>query len=262
MSSQSVISTCNISLLAIGARAQISSLNEGSTQSDACSALYTFVFETLARSAYWNCLRRQAPLTLLQAAAGTPENPQGTTLPLPNVPWSYGYQQPADCLMSRYLVPSLPTAGTSNISPAMRPAPLNIPLRQIPFVVAYGNDISGNPLNLILTNLCKAQLVYTVNQSNPSVWDSSFTAAFVASLAAWLAPALSLNMALMAAQMQIAERLIGEARIRDGNEGSNSQDNLPDWQAARSGGYGYSDGCYNNYGYNGMCWPSVSAGSP
>lgn len=265
MSSQNIISCCNIALLNIGTRSQISSLDENSPESNACSTLYAFVFEQLARAAYWNCLRQQVPLTLLKAAAGTPENPQGTTLPLPPYPWSYAYQQPNDCLMSRFITPSPCVSSTGvPISPAMRIPSLSIPLRQIPFIVTYGTDNNGNPLNLILTNLRAAQLVYTVNQPNPSVWDSSFTAGFIAALSAHLAPALTLNMALMAAQVQIAERIIAEARIRDANEGSNTQDHIPDWQRAR-GGYGFGNGgeCgggYNNY--SDMAWPSMMAGSP
>lgn len=261
MSSQSVVSICNISLLSIGAQAQISNLNEGSTESDACSQLFSFVYEMLARAAYWNCLTQENTLTLLQAAAGTPENPQGTTLPLPPQPWLYSYQLPSDCLAARYVLPIWPTQPGSVISPAYVMAPPLIPGQgQIPFKVAYGTDANGNPRNVILTNQTQAQLVYTVNQPNPIIWDSAFTSAMVASLAAWLVPALSLNATLMAGQAKKAEMLVTEARIRDANEGSNSQDHIPDWMLIRnSGGNGYggwpNTSVYGN-NWGGLAWPA------
>ena len=54
--------------------------------------------------------------------------------------------------------------------------------------IGYTTDSSGNPLEVILTNQQNAVANYTVNQQNPQVWDSLFTAAYVASLAAYLVP--------------------------------------------------------------------------
>jgi len=257
MATGSVLSICNRSLLSIGAQAQISDLQEGSTQADACSVLFTPTFEQLGRTAYWNCLRKQATLSLLAAAQGTPENPQGTSLPLPPTPWLYSYQVPSDCLMARFIVPSLPSIGSNPISAAMQYAPTCLPDGgQIPFQVAYATDALGNPLTVILTNQTQAQLVYTVNQANPQIWDSEFQAAMVASLAAYLVPALTLNMALMKMQIAIAENIIGRARVRDANEGSTVQDHIPDWMWARNMGGGYYGG-NGGYGYNfdSMAWP-------
>src|SRR4051812_38928967 len=96
--SSTSVSVCNQALLQIGARSTIASLTEGSVESNACNILFTPTFEMLARSAPWNCLRKQATLTLIAAAQGTPENPDGTTLPLPPSPWLYSYAEPSDCL--------------------------------------------------------------------------------------------------------------------------------------------------------------------
>lgn len=257
MTGQSVVSTCNIALLSIGARAQISSLTEGSTQSDACSTLFQFVYEQLARTAYWNCLRDQRGLSLLAAAAGTPENPNGTTLPIPPTPWLYQYQVPSNCLAARYIVPSIPMQGSNPISPAMIPAVTWVPTQeQIPFHVAYGTDSNNNPLQVILTNQSQAELVYTVNQPNPSIWDASFQAAYVASLGAWLVPALALNIKLAQLQMAIADKLIADARARDANEGSTIQDHIPDWMRARNTGGGYGDSGFGYAGgFDAMGWP-------
>lgn len=251
--SASQVSLCNRSLLGIGEQIQINSLTQSnSAAASACNTLFLSTFEQLARTAYWNCLRNQTTLTLLAAAQGTPENPQGTTLPLPPTPWLYMYQLPTDCLMARYILMTLPATGSNPISPAMMNAPTWIPGGgQIPFHVAYSTDAMGNPLQVILTNQTQAQLVYTVNQPNPQIWDSEFEQAFVASLSAYLAEALTLNMPLMQLKIKQAESMIMAARVRDANEGSNRQDNIPDWIRGRRSGGGY--GGYNN-GWNEGCY--------
>lgn len=256
MSSATVISISNRALLSIGARAQISNLQEGSTESDAISTLFVPTFEQLARTADWNCLRKQATLSLIAAAQGTPENPQGTTLPLPPTPWLYSYALPSDCLQVRFLVPSFSAAAFNSISPAMVTAPTWINGGgEINYAVAYSTDSQNNPTNVILTNLSQAQAVYTVDQSNPVIWDSLFQQAMVASLSAYLVPALSLNLALMQASIKTAESIISQARVRDGDEGVTVVDHLPDWIAARGIGrfigYGYTSGQNGS-----MCWPS------
>lgn len=259
MATGNVVSICNRSLLSIGSQSQISSLNEGSTQADACNTLFTPTFEALARSAYWNCLRQQTILSLLEAAPGTPENPSGTTIPTPPTPWLYSYQLPADSLQARFIVPSLPVAAGSNgvpISTSFIGAPTILPTQVIPFRVAYGTDINNNPIQVILTNQTQAQLVYTVNQPNPQIWDSQFQAAMVASLAAYLVPALSLNLPLAQLQAQVAEKIIAQARVRDGDEGTTTQDHIPDWIRARNAG----GTLWNGYGGAGYGWCDMSWG--
>lgn len=255
MATGSVLSICNRSLLSIGSQSQISAFNEGSTQADACSTLFTPTFEALARSAHWNCLRQQSVLSLLAAAAGTPENLDGTTLPLPPVPWLYAYQLPANSLQARFIVPSLnSSAYGSSISSAYISAATYLPTETIPFRVAYATDVNNNPIQIILTNQTQAQLVFTVNQPNPQIWDSQFQAAMVASLAAYLVPALALNTTLMQVQIGIAEKLIMQARVRDGDEGTTSQDHIPDWIQARNiGGTYYGNGAFNG-GWCDMAW--------
>jgi hypothetical protein len=258
-----LVSVTNRALLSIGARAQVSSIapSDGSTEADAASVLFTPTFEALGRAAHWNCLRKQATLSLLAAATGTPENPSGTSLPLPPTPWLYQYSYPSDCLNMRFIVPSLP-AGVGGVPPAttinnaaMTCLPGN---SQIPFAVAYATDVAGNPIITILTNQSQAQAVYTVNQPNPIIWDSLFQEAMVASLAAYFVPALSLNIALMKAQIERAEGMIVRARVADGNEGVTVMDHLPDWMRARGGEYGWGWGFGGSFQYGGcvsMCWP-------
>lgn len=258
-SSATQIGVCNQSLLQIGARATIASFSEGSTESNACRILYTPTYEMLARAAHWNCFRQQAVLTLLAAAAGTPENPDGTSMPLPPVPWLYSYATPDDNLQIRFIVPSFPSSSPSGTPPLTTASVTAGPWLpgggQIPYAVAYSTDNLGNPREVVLTSQSQAQAVYTVNQPNPIVWDSLFQQAFVASLAAYLVPALSLNLPLMQASIRAADAMIAQARVRDGDEGVTCVDHIPDWMRARAGGgsLAWNTGSYGLY--DNMAWP-------
>lgn len=245
----------------VGGRSQIGNLNEGTPASKACDILYTPTFEALGRAAWWNCLGTQTTLTLLKAAKGTPENPNGTTLPLPPSPWLYEYLLPANCLHARNIIPTLPVTGVGTVplTTINNAAPTILPNSgQIPFRVRYDTDAQGNPLSVILTNQCQAQLEFTVDQPNPSVWDSQFQAAFVSSLGVFLTPALTLNFELMKIQIGVADSVIMQARAADANEGSNNQDNIPDWIRARRGGgsLSYGNNLYGYPTYIDMAWPA------
>lgn len=261
--SSSIISLANRSLLMIGARAQIASLDEGSTESIAISALYQSTFEQLARTAPWNALKQQASLTLLAAAAGTPENVDGDTLPIPPVPWLYSYAVPSNSLQIRFLLPPFTNSnpsGTTPISPALLGSYSWVPMNgQIKYSVSYSTDSGGNPIEIILTNQTQAIAVYTVNQSNPVIFDSLFEQAFVASLAAYLVPALSLKLPLMDRAVRQAEAAISIARTRDGNEGTISQNRNASWMDARmsAGGLAWNGGAGEYGGWDSMVWPGA-----
>jgi len=239
-----IVTLANQALLSVGARAYISSLTEGSDESNACSALIPLAYQELARKAWWNFLRQEVSLTLLKAAPGTPENPNGTLVPYPAVPWLYSYALPSDSLKIRCVIPNIYaniTPSTGTISTGLMNAPLRLPSDgEIPFAVAYDVDSSKNPIQIILTNLSQANCIYTVNQPNPIVWDVGFQAAFVALLASYLVPALSLNLQLADMKFKEAMAIVAEARVEDGNEGYSSQDHIPDWLIAR----GYFEGRY------------------
>jgi hypothetical protein len=261
LSSQNQVSVCNISLLSIGARAQVSSItpSDGSEAADACSTLFAFVFEQLARTARWGCLKKQVTATLIQAAQGTPENPNGTTLPLPQQFWQYGYLYPEDCLLMRQVLPpinSQPGSGTPQLAIANSVAPWVAGQVDVPYEIAYSTNANGDPVKVILTNQENAVINYNVNQQNPATWDSLFTSAYCASLAAFLVPALALNMQLMSMQVKLANSVISVARGQDGNESPQSQDHIPDWMNARQGATGYLK--YYGLGYEAygmMAWP-------
>lgn len=256
------IDIANRSLLSVGSRGLVSSIvpSDGSVEADAVSVLWQPTFESLARSAPWNCLTKIVTLTLLQAASGTPENPFGTTLPVPPSPWLYAYAYPSDCLLFRVITPSTlsgdvgsPPATTINNS-----AGFWLPSQgQIPFNVTTLGDDNNSPILVVLTNQSQAQAVYNANISNPQIWDSLFQAAMVASLGAFLVPALSLSLPLLDRSVKMAEAAIGKARAQDGNEGVTVMDHVPDWMLARSGGSGFYRYNTNSFtGYVGMIWPN------
>lgn len=264
MSGQNQISVCNLSLLSLGVQQQISSINpsDGSTAADACSTLFSFVFEQLARSAQWSCLNKQLSLTLIQAAQGTPENPTGTSLPIPQQPWLYAYLYPSDCLnLNQIRCPNITTSGGATPQTTINNSTTPwIPGQYaIPYEIAYSTDVNGNPLQVVLTNQEQALANYVVNQQNPQSWDALFTSAYIASLAAYLVPALALDKQLMQMQIAMAERMIMSAKAQDGNESVTTMDHVPDFIRARSGSSGYYNYAglngFNAYGAIGMNWP-------
>lgn len=255
------LSIANRALLSVGARAQISSLNpsDGSVEGDAISVLWQPTFEALGRSAPWNCLTKTVTLTLIMAASGTPENPTGTSLPLPPFPWLYAYGYPSDCLLFRAILPSLPASvGGAPATTINNAAGTWFPSgAQIPYAVSTIGDTNNSPIMVVLTNQSQAQAIYNLNIPNPAIWDSLFQAAMVASLGAFLVPALSLNITLMQLAIKTAEAAITRARAQDGNEGVTVMDHLPDWMRARLGG-GMSTGITGAAwgGYYNPIWPS------
>jgi hypothetical protein len=247
------VDVCNQALAMIGARAQITSIapSDGTVAGDACAMLYQTTVDGFARAAHWNCLRFTAALTLLKAATGTPENPNGTTLSLPPQPWFYEYALPTDCLKARFLVPQLTqqppspplTTGTTTYLPAF------LGPSDIPFTVAVDLDSNGNEIPVILTNIGTAltgapQLVYTKRLSNIGLWDPQFFIGAKAALGCWLAMPVSGSASLARDAFAIAKATLDSARISDGNEGPQVQDHEPDWISARSGGRRRTSGIF------------------
>src|SRR5579859_6133342 len=100
----SPVDVCNMALDNIGARYSITSLSPPQPPPNAVMVArhYQPKIDALHRAAHWNFARAQAALTLLKAAKGTPENPDGTKLPIPPIPWQYEYGYPPDCLAARF----------------------------------------------------------------------------------------------------------------------------------------------------------------
>jgi hypothetical protein len=236
----SPVDVANMALDQIGARFSVTSIDPPGPPNNpnavVVSRHYTPKMDALHRAAHWNFARKQATLSMLAAAQGTPENPSGTTLPIPPRPYQYEYAYPADCLKARFLIPNPPTVGT-NIGPVLSAGLVQTPVWFPPigykFAVALDTDAANNQIKVILTDLEYAQLVYTCRVVNPDLWDPHFLAAASATLGAWLVNPLTRNAEVLKEQTQIASGIILQARVSDGNEGVTSIDHVPDWMAVR-----------------------------
>ena len=240
----SPVDVANIALDNIGARFSITSLSPPLPPPNAAvvARQYQIRIDALMRAAHWNFARKQVTLNVLKAAQGTPENPSGTTLPIPPIPYLYEYNYPPDCLKARYLLPNPPQAANSNPFPAgtglTPPWPWANPGYK--FAVANDTDALGNQIKVILADLEYAQLVYTCRVLDPDLWDPHFLNAACAALGAWLVNPLARNAQVLKEQVEIASGIIQQARISDGNEGITTTDHVPDWMAVR-GVMGYRD---------------------
>lgn len=251
----------NLALDEISARATITSIfpSDGSLAANVLNRQYRLRFQQVARAAHWNCLRFQDKLALLKAYPGTPENPNGTSLPItvPS-PWLYEYAKPANALRERSIIPLLPMP---NVSPPLTTAggvitPPYMPGRAIGFIVATDTDSKGNILPVILTNMSQAQMVYTADYANePDLWDPQFESAFVTTLASFIAAPITGKDQKTAELSARAKDSILQARVSDGNEGPSSTEFIPDWLRARAGG----SGLLNNVPYVAP-WGGISFG--
>lgn len=240
------VGLCNIALGQIAARSQITGLNPPSPPNNiaaqACASLYQLQTNAVFRAAHWNSARKQAPMTLLRAAIGTPENPSGT-LPTPPIPWRYEYAWPNDCLKVRFVIPSPQLPAT--LTPLMTNVGVNYqPLvrTSMPFVPAIDTDSNGNQIKVILTNACMAQVVYTAEIDNVDLWDPSLQNAVIGALAAWLCAPVNGSDERRKMAIAMASGLIEAARLSDGNEGITTTDNIPDWMQVRNTGSGWGWG--------------------
>ena len=253
------VDICNAALGQMGAASQViqgisPAIPSSSLAAQVATAIYQDQVDAVLRSAHWNCARFEtgtfglpapapppAPLTLLKAAWGTPENPNGTTLAQPPMGYRYEYALPTDCLKARYVIsgrmplnsaaaPIMTSVGFANpslVDPANK------------FAVSLDSDATGNDVLVLLTNVRHAVLVYTKRVANVDLWDPLLKLAIIQTLAAWFVNPLNRNAQLLKERVGIAVGYIEQARVSDGNEGWMSMDHYPDWlQVRNAGGYG------------------------
>lgn len=258
----SPVDVANLALDNIGARFSVSSLSPPLPPPNAAvvARQYQPRIDALHRAAHWNFARKQISLSLLKAAKDTPENPGGTKLPLPPIPWQYEYAYPSDCLKARFLIPGCAPSQSQSGNPfpagtqQTPPWPWTNPGYK--FVVASDADANNNQIKVILTDLEYAQAVYTCRVLDPDLWDPHFLNAAAATLGAWLVNPVARNAEVLKEQIGIAKDIIEAARLSDGNEGMTSIDTVPDWMAVR-GATGYAalgiPGFY--YGWDYLSFP-------
>lgn len=258
--SATVTSICNRALGSIGTRSTIQSIGDGSNEANQCALFYDPCRQELLRSAYWNCARKQANLTLSKAAPGTPENsatPTATWDPTtqPPPPWLYSYLVPSDCLRMRFIQPQINTSATGttpifSVSSGTYPIYANTGFGTVGFAIGTDTDTNGNGITIILTNQSQAQAVYSLDLQATNLFDSQFEAALVSALAAYLAIPLTGEAQIRAQQSQDAMNRVIAARSSDGNEGTENQNFQASWMIARGAGGGYGLGANNILGFS------------
>jgi len=96
--------------------------------------------------------------------------------------------------------------------------------------------LSTVPKNVLLTNVSQAIMCYTKDITDPTLFDESFSRAFVQGLAANLATTLTGDLKLFDALLKTTNSLIQDARVKSANEGLNVIDVVPDWLRVRGVG--------------------------
>lgn len=249
------VGLCNQALDRISARTSIVSISPPGPPNNLAAQVaarnYQTQVDAIFRAAHWNSARVQKSMTLLKAAIGTPENPSGS-LPVPPLPWLYEYAYETDCLQVRFVIPTpnLPTAGSAPIMTNVGITNQPLVNTAMPFVPAIDTDANNNQIKVLLTNACKAQVVYTARINNVDLWDASLQNAVIAALAAYFCMPVTGDKSLLMTSVQMAVGLLNAARMSDGNEGITQIDVVPDWMQARNtgSGWGWNNGLMGTYG--------------
>jgi hypothetical protein len=242
------VDICNRALSSIGAQTTISSLGEQSPEAVQCALWYDSTRKQLLRTANWGFARRQVALTLLGELTDA-------TTPFP---YLFKYAYPADCLKFRYMIPP-PIINNNSVAPQVGVGPVGPfgfgPSRQFRWMVNTDVDGNGVYTKTLLTNVQGAIGCYTMDMTNPDIFDNLFEDALEAAMAARLAIPVTGKVGLYDRAVQSAESAIRVARAQDGNEGIPTTDHSVDWITTREiGSFGGVGNAFANwgqwYGYN------------
>lgn len=231
----SSVAICNLALDAAMCRSSISAIGEASAEGQACARHYEPALEAVLRSVHWNFARKQTTLSLLKDAMR--RQPPGVPAHLPRdvpEPWLFEYAYPSDCLLARAVMPHM--RRDADGVPISTDGGWVPPQPQMPmtrFLVSQDNDVSGNPIAVVLTNVPRAVLVYTCRISNTNLFDSMFVDAFTLYLASRLCRPLTGDRQWAQALFQQAEAITKQAAGMNGNEGPQVVDGVPDWVRVR-----------------------------
>lgn len=220
------VDICNRALAEIGARVLIASLAEATPAGKNCTLFYNPMRQMILRAAPWAFARKTSAIVPVGLLTDNP--------PASPYPWLAKYAYPADCLKVRYILPT-PTPTTSPGVPNVSSVgynPYAMPSRSNRFLPAY-DDSALPATKVLLSNIVNINLVYTVDVTDPTLFDPLFTDALVMGLANKLVMPLSGNVKLKQGFAQMAEASILTARAADANEAIPSTDHTPDWIMTR-----------------------------
>ena len=253
----SAIDLCNQALYTIGEQTTIQSFQDGSPAANACATLYQPKLDALFRAAPWGFATKQIFLSQVRAVQIDGE----LTDDPPPQPWLYEYLYPSDCIRARFILPNfLPTSssGAVPMTTLNNVSYWNVRGWQgqpLPYKIALDTDpTEDNDIKVILTNIFQAQMVYTKRVDDPNLFDPQFINAAATYLGVWLLNALGRNAQSFRDQIALSMDIIKQARSDDGNEGTLTVDNSPDWIRIRGGGGPTAE--MANFGwYDRLEWP-------
>ena len=190
-----VVDVGNMALGRLGARS-IATLGDNSVEARAVNRLFNVVRDLLLGVQDWRFATARVAL--------------GGTGQVPLFPFTYQYFKPADCIKSRYLVPT--EIGQLNLANDDR-----VPYEE-------GVDVfGGTQTPIINTTISPAALVYTRQLTDPSTWDSDFVSLMSIQLAAEIALAVTGNGQVANAMRQAASQAIEGLQPSGMNEGVSAQ---------------------------------------
>ncbi len=198
---------CNAAISHVGTRSKISSIDEGSSEANACLTHFAMARDATLRAYDWNFARVTASLALLQ---------------YPPARWAYKYAVPTDCVRLRRLG--------------------DVPLLVLPetfYEMAADKDATGAIVNVILTNAAPLSAIYTAQVVDPLRWDQGFVDAVVYGLASRVCFELTGKDDREKALTQMWQMALREAAAQAANEGSAlNRTYVPEAASAR----GFDDG--------------------
>lgn len=159
----------NMALGHIGARQTIESFSEQSAEARTVALWYDRARELVLEKHDWGFARKRQALAPSSEPAPTPD-------------WQFRYQYPSDCLKARALV----NPGIVYYPPHMEFARIGHLIRPdaIPYEVGLSTDKSAK---IILTDLDQAELVYTANLTDPTLYPMSVVFTISYALASMIA---------------------------------------------------------------------------
>jgi hypothetical protein len=196
----SIVQICNVALSRIGQSQRINALDEGSLASELCDLHYPLCVQQVLADGDWPFAEARVVL----ADIGTPPTN-----------WEYRYAYPSDCLKARRIA-----------VPGMEIVPLK---QRIPFKVI--NAVTGKA---IVANWPEAELVYTADVTDTSLFPALFVSALAWRLAAELAIGLQARAENFSAAMGNYEREISKAQAVAYEEGEEGE--MPDSEFIRARG--------------------------
>ena len=224
----------NMALDATGCRSTVSSPEELSPEAEALNRHYDTARTVILSAFNWSFARQQMQLAVLLDAT------QGQIVP---TPWVYEYSCPANLLKLRSILPvSQITNGYLPNSVSYGPP--------VKFLTSSDVDpISGNDINVILTNQAQAIAIYTKDVTNTQLFPAQFVEALRLYLGHRIAIPLTGDKTIAKMLYDEAGAVIRTAEVVDANQGLTMIDTVPDWLACRGIGRDEFNGSVEGFSF-------------